>query len=256
MKKTIYTDPSIHSSEITPEPVFLNRRNLMKSAGALASGVIASSMPQVAASTQALAYAPDGDRSLEDDLTPFKAVTTYNNFYEFGTDKDDPARYAESMTIDPWSVKVGGLVDQPGQLFGYIAIHVEMRGPRRFGRIEIKPRALAEIVGVVIRHIFTARAGIRRNDHQAELGGNAIGRRLGGEIVFGTGQPRQPVHGGHRAVFGLWRYEHGKPHVAGAGIGSVAVIAERAAVDAVLRDGFHILRLSLFRRNLHTAPRS
>ena len=108
MKKTIYTDPSIHSSEITPEPVFLNRRNLMKSAGALASGAIASSMPQVAASTQALAFAPDGDRSLEDELTPFKAVTTYNNFYEFGTDKDDPARYAESMTIDPWSVKVGG----------------------------------------------------------------------------------------------------------------------------------------------------
>jgi sulfoxide reductase catalytic subunit YedY len=44
---------------------------------------------------------------------PFKAVTSYNNFYEFGTDKDDPARYAQSMTIDPWSVKVGGLVNQP-----------------------------------------------------------------------------------------------------------------------------------------------
>ena len=114
MTKTIYTDPSIQSSEITPEAVFLNRRNLMKSAGGLASGAIASSMTPVKASTQDLAYAPAGDRSLEGELTPFNAVTTYNNFYEFGTDKDDPARYAESMTIDPWSVKVGGLVDQPG----------------------------------------------------------------------------------------------------------------------------------------------
>ena len=116
MRKTIYTDPSIQSSEITPEPVFLNRRQLMKSAGGLASAAIASSMAPAKASTEALVYAPAGDRSLEDQLTPFKAVTSYNNFYEFGTDKDDPARYAESMTIDPWSVKVGGLVNQPGQL--------------------------------------------------------------------------------------------------------------------------------------------
>jgi len=116
MTKTIYTDPSIHSSEITPEPVFLNRRSLIKSAGGLASAAVASSMAPAKASTQALAYAPAGDRSLEDELTPFNAVTSYNNFYEFGTDKDDPARYAESMTIDPWSVKVGGLVNQPGQL--------------------------------------------------------------------------------------------------------------------------------------------
>ena len=116
MTKTIYTDPSIHSSEITPEPVFLNRRNVMKSAGGFASAALASSLPRAQAATQALAYAPTVDRSLEDELTPFKAVTTYNNFYEFGTDKDDPARYAESMTIDPWSVKVGGLVNQPGEL--------------------------------------------------------------------------------------------------------------------------------------------
>ena len=116
MTKTIYTDPSIHSSEITPESIFLNRRNVMKSAGGFASAALASSLPRAQAATQALAYAPTVDRSLEDELTPFKAVTTYNNFYEFGTDKDDPARYAESMTIDPWSVKVGGLVNQPGEL--------------------------------------------------------------------------------------------------------------------------------------------
>ena len=114
MRKTIYTDPSIQSSEITPEPIFLNRRNLMKSAGALASGAIASSMPQAAASTQALAYAPDGDRSLEDELTPFKAVTTYNNFYEFGTGKDDPEKYGQDFKPHPWQVTVSGLAEGTG----------------------------------------------------------------------------------------------------------------------------------------------
>ena len=48
--------------------------------------------------------------------TPYDAVTSYNNFYEFGTDKSDPARHADSMTTDPWTIKVGGLVDQPGEL--------------------------------------------------------------------------------------------------------------------------------------------
>ena len=51
-----------------------------------------------------------------DDLTPYDAATTYNNFYEFGTDKSDPARYADAMTTDPWEIKVGGLVNKPGKL--------------------------------------------------------------------------------------------------------------------------------------------
>ena len=48
--------------------------------------------------------------------TPIEAVTSYNNFYEFGTDKSDPARHAHTMTTDPWSVTVGGLVANPGEL--------------------------------------------------------------------------------------------------------------------------------------------
>ena len=48
--------------------------------------------------------------------TPIEAVTSYNNFYEFGTDKSDPARHAHTMTTDPWRVKVGGLVANPGEL--------------------------------------------------------------------------------------------------------------------------------------------
>ncbi len=111
--------PQIASSEITPESVWLNRRNLMKAAAAGAGLAAAgetmadSSVPQVLD----FVSAPDGSSyKAKEDLTPYTAATTYNNFYEFGTDKSDPARYASAMTTDPWEIKVGGLVKKPGKL--------------------------------------------------------------------------------------------------------------------------------------------
>ena len=71
----------------------------------------------VAASTQALAYATGRDRSLEDELTPFRRGDKLQQLSTSSARiKSTRARHAESMTTDPWSVKVGGLVDQPGQL--------------------------------------------------------------------------------------------------------------------------------------------
>ncbi|RRH72514.1 protein-methionine-sulfoxide reductase catalytic subunit MsrP [Falsigemmobacter faecalis] len=84
-------------SDVTPKSLFLSRRHFIGAAGALAF-----------AST-ARAAEPPGD------LTPREAITTYNNFYEFGFDKSDPSKYAGSMTIDPWSVEIAGLVDRPGR---------------------------------------------------------------------------------------------------------------------------------------------
>ena len=87
------------------------------SAGTIAGALATPSTALSEASAQsALSFSPDSDRSLVDEQTPYEAVTTYNNFYEFGTDKSDPARHAHVMTTDPWTVKVGGLVDQPGSL--------------------------------------------------------------------------------------------------------------------------------------------
>ena len=63
-----------------------------------------------------LGYTADPDQSLAAERTPYDAVTSYNNFYEFGTDKSDPARHAHAMTTDPWTVRVGGLVEKPGEL--------------------------------------------------------------------------------------------------------------------------------------------
>ena len=120
MTKRNYTDPSILSSDITPESVFLNRRSLIKSA-TVAAVAGSTAIPSTSASAgqaaeQPLNYAPQEEHPLTSEQTPIEAVTSYNNFYEFGTDKSDPARHAHTMTTDPWSVKVDGLVANPGEL--------------------------------------------------------------------------------------------------------------------------------------------
>ena len=99
--------PKIRSSEITPKDVYLNRRQLMAGAGALALAGIA---PQA----RALDYTKfQGEAPGE--LTPKELVTSYNNFYEFGLDKTDPKTYAHELKTAPWSVTIDGLVANPGQ---------------------------------------------------------------------------------------------------------------------------------------------
>ena len=111
--------PTIASSEITPEAVWLNRRNLMKAA---AAGALAGGLPQEALAVPSdlpALTAKQGDCDgcqASDELTPYEDATSYNNFYEFGTDKGDPVKHAHNMTIDPWSVEVKGLVNKPGKL--------------------------------------------------------------------------------------------------------------------------------------------
>ena len=89
-------------SDVTPEAVWLNRRNFMAGAAALAA-------------TPALALGGKPS-ALSTDAKPnsFEEITNYNNFYEFGFGKEDPARYAGALTTDPWSVEIGGMVDRPG----------------------------------------------------------------------------------------------------------------------------------------------
>ena len=61
-----------------------------------------------------MAFAELGASLKAEEKTPFEDVTRYNNFYEFGTGKGDPAKYADEMTVDPWSVVVEGACDRPG----------------------------------------------------------------------------------------------------------------------------------------------
>ena len=86
-------------NDVTDESMYLNRRTLL--AGLSGTGLSAALGRPVAASE---ALQPN---SWED-------ITSYNNFYEFGTGKDDPKRYADALTTKPWSVEISGLVDRPG----------------------------------------------------------------------------------------------------------------------------------------------
>ena len=118
MKRRIYTDPTIASSDITPESVFLNRRDLIKAStgGAAAALGLSAARSGLASEPAELSFKSDTEDALLAELTPYDDVTSYNNFYEFGTDKSDPVQHAHAMTTDPWSIKIGGLVNQPGEL--------------------------------------------------------------------------------------------------------------------------------------------
>jgi len=101
--------PDLKPSEITPREVYLSRRTLLAgAAGLVAAGVL----PQEAG---AMAF-PNLDSSTfstDEKLTPRKDVTSYNNFYEFGAQKSDPASNAGSLKTRPWTIKVDGLVQNP-----------------------------------------------------------------------------------------------------------------------------------------------
>ncbi len=94
----------IHTSEITPEDVYLNRRQFIRRASVIAGGAAGVLVADTADAV--------GLSQREDNLTPFEDITTYNNFYEFGTGKEDPSRNAGDLRTDPWSVEVGGLVER------------------------------------------------------------------------------------------------------------------------------------------------
>jgi methionine sulfoxide reductase catalytic subunit len=95
-------------SDVTPRAQWMNRRQLMLGAGALAIGGAIASPALAKLNAVPSPFSTDAEpNSLED-------ITSYNNFYEFGTDKGDPARYASGLKTDPWSIQIDGLVDRPG----------------------------------------------------------------------------------------------------------------------------------------------
>jgi sulfoxide reductase catalytic subunit YedY len=102
----------IPPSEITPSELYRERRRFMQGMGALAAGAVLGAAPEAEAGVK-LAGVRASIYRLEDAKTPYKDVTTYNNFYEFGTGKDDPARNAGSLRTRPWTVAIEGEVNNP-----------------------------------------------------------------------------------------------------------------------------------------------
>jgi sulfoxide reductase catalytic subunit YedY len=106
----------IAETEITPKEVYVERRRFLQAAGlgliagaGLASGLAHAAVvqPQV---RRKLAPIVKGPYATDEKLTPYEDVTTYNNFYEFGTGKDDPARNAGTLRTRPWTVSIEGEV--------------------------------------------------------------------------------------------------------------------------------------------------
>jgi sulfoxide reductase catalytic subunit YedY len=119
----------IRSSEITDEQIYLRRREFMRLAGAAAITGAVGALTGACGDTPSAAGLGDGASAgggqsplanikpgvvtTDEKLNSFEAITTYNNFYEFGTGKNDPAQYAGRLKTSPWTVKIDGLCNKP-----------------------------------------------------------------------------------------------------------------------------------------------
>lgn len=103
----------IKPSEITDETVYIRRREFMQATAGLA---LLPFVKTAAAKAEArLQHIKNPKLSTDETLTDYEAITTYNNFYEFGTDKSSPAKYAHNLTTSPWSIVIDGEVSKPGR---------------------------------------------------------------------------------------------------------------------------------------------
>ncbi|HWR77235.1 MAG TPA: protein-methionine-sulfoxide reductase catalytic subunit MsrP, partial [Thiobacillus sp.] len=109
----IHQADDIPPSEITPPEIYRERRRFMQGLGVLAAGVAVGAAPDAEAGVK-LAGVRASAYKLDEDNTPYKDVTTYNNFYEFGTGKGDPAENAGGLKTRPWTVAIEGEVSKPG----------------------------------------------------------------------------------------------------------------------------------------------
>src|SRR5688572_32553030 len=115
----------IKESEVTPKELYLRRREFLKVAGSTgvavaATAAVGSSLlgePTSAQNPAAYKF-PNLKKGspfdTDEKMNSYEEVTTYNNFYEFGLDKGDPARYAHTLRTRPWTIKVEGHCNKPG----------------------------------------------------------------------------------------------------------------------------------------------
>ena len=115
----------ILSSEITPEHIYQNRRSFIKSAAAGTASLMLGSFFSLSASS---------NTSSSEKLTSYKDITTYNNYYEFGTDKEDPSNNSGKFKISPWSVTIEGEVEQ-AKTFSYEQIIKNFPSEERIYRL-------------------------------------------------------------------------------------------------------------------------
>jgi methionine sulfoxide reductase catalytic subunit len=112
----------IPSSEITPKQVYLNRRGFMAGAAAIGGAILAGHYlgemrgPEETVHASALNVVKKSEFSTSEKPTPKNDITSYNNYYEFSSDKYEPAKLAQALQTRPWKVEVGGLL-KPKKVF-------------------------------------------------------------------------------------------------------------------------------------------
>jgi sulfoxide reductase catalytic subunit YedY len=108
---------NIASSEITPESVYLDRRNLLRAAGFFGAATLlsqAAAAEDIPSAYRRLKNVGKSDLSTDAQPTSFADITSYNNYYEFGTDKSDPAENSAGFKPQPWSVTIDGEAEVTG----------------------------------------------------------------------------------------------------------------------------------------------
>ncbi len=109
----------IRPSEVTPESIYKGRRQFLTGGAALALGLnLADSWAAVTSDNdlpKPFADSPTGPFATDEQLTDYESVTTYNNFYEFSTDKHSPAKLAKNFVARPWTINVEGECNNPKQ---------------------------------------------------------------------------------------------------------------------------------------------
>jgi sulfoxide reductase catalytic subunit YedY len=107
--------PALRASEITPERTYWQRREFLISAGTALVALAADGLDvRTASAAGARLAVTKRNATTSDPPTPYAAVTTYNNFYEFGGEKSDPAAHSKDFKAKPWSVVIEGACTKPG----------------------------------------------------------------------------------------------------------------------------------------------
>jgi len=108
----------ISENEVTPEALYLNRRKIIQGFGVAAAAAAISPFLgwQKAIAAPDFTVIKKTNYAGDEELNSYKDITTYNNYYEFGTSKSDPARNAHTLITEPWSVKVSGEAEKTGSI--------------------------------------------------------------------------------------------------------------------------------------------
>lgn len=109
----IKTSTELSDSAVTPEAIYLQRRQFLQLGIAATASLLA---PNIFAAANPFASATKSPLSTNEDLTTLDSITSYNNFYEFGVEKTDPAQHAHTLVTTPWTINIEGEVEKAGMI--------------------------------------------------------------------------------------------------------------------------------------------